>query len=88
MKTLIALINFCISSTNQLWAIFIVIHLFFEKPITKEYIKKAHDFVRGIWLPTGSNYLLFSGESPGKWTFNRLKTMFALHNAHWPAYQI
>jgi hypothetical protein len=35
----------------------------------KEFLKGALAFVRGIWLPTGSNYLIYSGVSPGQ---NRL----------------
>lgn len=65
MKTLNALINVCSLCPIQLWTVLIVTIGYINKPITKTYIKKAFAFVKGIWLPMGSNYLIYSDISPG-----------------------
>ena len=81
MKTLNALINVCSLCPIQLLTILIVAIGYVNKPIAKIYSEKVLAFVKGIWLPTGSNYLLFSGESPGKWCFHRQK-MEVLNTIH------
>jgi hypothetical protein len=58
--------NVCSSCKTAMWAIFTVVHLSAEKPITKTYLNKACAFVKSIWLPMSSNYLIYSGESPGR----------------------
>jgi len=81
MKTLNALINVCSLCPIRLLTVLIVTIGYLNKPITKTYLEKALAFVKGIWLPTGSNYLLYSGESPGKWCFHRQK-MEVLNTIH------
>jgi hypothetical protein len=65
MKTLNALINVYSLCPIQLVTILIVTIGYLNKPISKTYTHKALAFVKGIWLPMSSNYLIYSGVSPG-----------------------
>jgi hypothetical protein len=74
------LLNVCSSCKIAIWAIFTVVHLSAEKPNAKVYLNKALAFVKSIWLPLGSNYLIYSDISPGLTGFASGKIRPAEHS--------